>query len=195
MNYFYQFTWGGNMKTLVARRSSFALAFAACFVLAFTSGCASGGFKLTRQYAKWVNSQGTVLRVVLYILTSVVFAVTLLIDLVINNTMDFWDGKVSAGTYRFEKEGKQYVVQHEILPDSKLRMSTIRVSDRADTVLQEIVLRETLEGEIEMYMDGKLRTKVRHLSEIPVASIYDAEGKLLREELVPERSHLAMAQN
>lgn len=180
------------MKSFIMQRFSWASAFAACFVLAFTSGCASGGFKLTRQYAKWVNSQGTVLRVVLYILTSVVFAVTLLIDLAINNTVDFWDGKVSAGTYRFEKDGKNYVLNHEVLPGEKLRKSTIQIFDGANGLVQELVLRETPHGEIEMYLDGKLRTKVRRISEIPIASFYDPEGKLIREELVEENSRWAM---
>lgn len=51
------------------------------------TGCASGGFKLTRQYAQFVNRQQLILRIVLYILTSIVFAATLLIDAVIFNTM------------------------------------------------------------------------------------------------------------
>ena len=73
-------------------------------VTGLNSGCASGGFQLTRSFAGWVNSQNVVLRVILYILTAVIFAVTLLIDLLINNTIDFWDGKVSAGTYNFSKD-------------------------------------------------------------------------------------------
>ena len=69
-----------------------------------TAGCASGGFKLTREYARWVNSKNIILRIILYILTAVVFAVTMLIDLVVFNTMDFWNGTVSQGDYKFKGE-------------------------------------------------------------------------------------------
>src|SRR5688572_8030721 len=96
--------------------SFFFLSSIACFTMALTSGCASGGFKLTRQYARWVNSQNIILRIVLYILTFIVFAVTLLIDAVVFNTIDFWEGKVSEGTYDFKDGDKVYQVRHEFLP-------------------------------------------------------------------------------
>src|SRR4051794_31680669 len=97
-------------------------ALAAVMAMALTTGCASGGFQLTRQYAGFVNRQPTILGAVIYILTIPVFVVTLIIDMVYFNTMDFWSGKVSAGTYEFNKDGKVFQVVHEDLP-SKLKRS------------------------------------------------------------------------
>jgi hypothetical protein len=166
----------------------YPVAFAACAIMALSSGCASGGFKLTRQYATWVNSQQVVLRVILYILTGVVFVVTMLIDLVVFNTMDFWDGRVSAGTYSFEKDGKIFQAKHEFLIDPasnlKLKRSTIRVMDSHHSLLQEVVLNETVKGEIEMSVDGKLRARVHGLSELPMATLFNQNGKAIGEHVL-----------
>jgi Domain of unknown function (DUF3332) len=136
-------------------------------VLAFTTGCASGGYKLTRQYSGWVNRNNVVIRVVLYILTLPVYAVTLLIDTVIFNTMDFWDGRVSQGTYKFEKDGQMYVVQHSLDEKSGLRQSRIEIaSNTAKT--QVVLINETPAREIELRVDGVLRnwTNNNHLVSI-----------------------------
>jgi len=154
--------------------------------MTFASGCASGGFKLTRQYAGFVNRQMIIIRIILYILTSVVFAATMLIDMVIFNTLDFWQGRVSQGTYDFTKGDKTYHARHEILPDSKLKRSTIHVHDRDQKLLQVVVLRETVSGEIEMWVDGQMRTRVRDISSLPVASIFDAKGLLVGERTIPQ---------
>jgi len=107
----------------------------------------------------------------------VVFAATVLIDMVIFNTMDFWDGRVSAGDYQFEDGGKTYQARHEFWPDSKLKRSTIRVLDKDQKLLQTVVLTETAKGEIEVIVDGKLRGRVHGISEIPVASIYGKDSR------------------
>lgn len=159
---------------------SYPLAFIACSMMALTSGCASGGYKLTRQYAGWVNSQSLIIRIILYILTAVVFAVTLLIDAVIFNTMDFWEGRVSAGDYEFKEGGKTYQAHHEIKSDG-LKKSTIRVFGADGKLKQNVVLAQTVEGQIEMFVDGKLRTRVRDLTSTPIASIFDANGKLVED--------------
>ena len=96
-------------------------------IMALTTGCASGGFKLTRQYAGFVNRQPTILRIIIYLLTGIVFAVTMLIDMVIFNTIDFWEGRVSAGSYEFKKGDKTFHVRHEFMPGTILKRSTIRV--------------------------------------------------------------------
>lgn len=155
-----------------------------CFVLGLTTGCASGGFKLTRDYARFVNSKTLILRIILYIFTSIVFAVTLLIDMVIFNTIDFWEGKVSQGDYEFKKEGKTYFAHHEILPGSQLKRSTIKVSDEKGRLLQEVVLMETEKGEIDFYVDGQLRTRVKDIHSAPIAWTYDAEGRSLGRQLI-----------
>jgi hypothetical protein len=160
-------------------------AFYASTVIAFTSGCASGGFHLTREYAGFVNKQMIILRIILYIFTSVVFVATLLIDMIIFNTMDFWDGRVSAGDYSFSKGNKTYLAHHEILPGTLLKRSTLRVMDKDGKLLQQVVLSETTSHEIEMYVDGKLRTRVKDLAGLPVASIFDERGKLLFYHAIP----------
>lgn len=154
-----------------------------CGVMSLT-GCASGGFKLTRQYASFVNSQNIIIRIVLYILTSVIFAITMLVDMVIFNTMDFWEGRVSQGTYDFSKGGKTYQAVHEIAPDNKLKRSTITVRDDSAKILQVVVLQETITGEIECLVDGQVRARVRDINSFPVASIFDAKGILTEERLV-----------
>jgi hypothetical protein len=171
------------MQVSVMRRLGYLGSVIACFFMALSVGCASGGFKLTRQYAGFVNKQDLIIRIVLYILTGVVFAATMLIDMVFFNTMDFWEGRVSAGDYMFNQGEKTYHAHHEVLPESNLKRSTIEVFSAEKKLLQTVMLQETKAGEIEFYVDGKLRTKVRDISNLPIASIYDAKGKLVSEEL------------
>ncbi len=167
------------MRNLWTKSFFFIASLISCSILSMTTGCASGGFSLTRQYAGWVNSNSLILRIVLYILTFFVFAITMLIDMVFNNTIDFWQGKVSAGTYEFKDADKTYQAVHEYLPGTNLRRSTIQVLGTDHQLLQKVVLTETLTGEVEMYVDGKLRTRVSNITSIPVAAVYDASGKLL----------------
>lgn len=158
--------------------------FVACVLMALTSGCASGGYKLTREYSGWVNRQNIILRIILYILTSVVFAVTLLLDAVVFNTMDFWEGRVSAGDFEFKDGAKSYYVKHEFLPGSSLRRSTIKIVEAKQNLVQEIVLAENASGHVEMFVDGKLRTRVNGLSEFPVASIFNEHGNVMQENAI-----------
>lgn len=143
---------------------------AAWSALLTTAGCASGGYKLTRQYAGFVNRQPLILRIVLYILTSIVFAATLLIDSVIFNTMDFWEGRVSQGTFEFQKDGKSYVAQHSYLPGTRLRQSHIQVFQTGGKMIQDVVLRETTDHAVEVFVDGRLIERVTELRESLVAA-------------------------
>lgn len=175
----------GVTMTQIFGKSFFWLsAMFACTLMSLGTGCASGGFKLTRQYAGFVNKQDLIIRIVLYLLTGIVFAVTLMVDMVLFNTMDFWEGRVSAGDYKFNDGGKTFQVRHEYQPDSNLKKSTILVSDAKGTRLQEVILKETISSEIEMYIDGKLRSRVRNISDMPVAAIYK-DGKFVEDKLVP----------
>ena len=169
------------MQKIMSKPLSYLCAFLSCLVFSFATGCASGGFKLTKKYAGFVNSQNIFLRIILYLLTGIVFAVTLFADFIIFNTMDFWEGKVSAGSYNFKDGEKTFHVQHEYQPDGQLRRSTIRAFDENNVQMQEVVLNETAAGEIEMFVDGKLRTKVHSISELPTASLYDENGKFLKQ--------------
>lgn len=173
------------MQRFLGKSLFFFGSLTACTILALTTGCASGGFKLTRQYAGWVNSQTVILRVIIYILTGIVFAVTLLIDMVVFNTMDFWQGHVSAGSFDFKDGEKTYQVKHEYLPGTQLRQSTIVVRDRDMNIAQEVQLTELTTGDIEMRVDGKLRARVKGLSGLPIAEVFGDRGQIVKEEVVP----------
>lgn len=181
------------MKSLLTKPLFYLTSLAACSVMALSTGCASGGFKLTREYARWVNGQNIILRIVLYILTSIVFAVTLLIDMVLFNTMDFWQGKVSKGDYQFKEEGRTYNVKHEFLNGTQRKQSTIAILDEKSSLLQTVVLTETEKGEIELYVDGKLRTRVTDINTLPVASFFRVDGTLERTDLSVLGSTVAIA--
>jgi hypothetical protein len=170
------------MTKIWTKPSFYLSSFVACAIMALTAGCASGGFKLTRQYARWVNSQNIILRIVIYILTSVVFAVTMLIDFVIFNTLDFWNGTVAAGSYEFKDGDKVFQVKHEFLPGTQLRKSTIQVMGSDQKLLQEVVLSETNQGQIEMFVDGKLKTRVDEISKIPMITYFDHQGQQTGEK-------------
>lgn len=157
-----------------------------CLVVGFTTGCASGGFHLTREYARFINSKTLILRIILYIFTSVVFVVTLLIDMVIFNTIDFWEGRVSQGDYEFKKDGKTYHARHEILPGTGLKRSTIKITDSHQALIQEVILSETARGEIDLYVDGQLRTRIKDIHSAPVAFLYDAEGRSLGSHVLTD---------
>lgn len=148
-------------------------------VMGLTSGCASGGYKMTRQYAGWVNKQNLILRIVLYILTGIVFAVTLLIDAVIFNTMDFWEGRVSQGTYEFNKDERTYVAKHKLSAESGLRESRIEVSGKGLEKPQVLVLRETAQKDIEVLVDGVLKGRISDISALPKLSLFDSSGKTI----------------
>ncbi len=166
-------------------RIGFSAALAASGLMALSTGCASGGYHLTRAYAGWVNQQHIILRIILYIFTSVVFAVTLIIDLVYFNTVDFWEGRLSSGIYDFSKDGRSYHVHHEVLPGN-LKRSTITIKESSsEKLLQQVIFRETQSNEIELYVDGKLRTRVRDIRSLPTASIYNEKGQMMSDEIVP----------
>jgi hypothetical protein len=75
-------------------------------------------------------------------------------------------------------------VKHEILPGTKLKRSTIVTTAADHAVIQTVVLSEVVTGEIEMFVDGKLHTRVANTSVIPVASVYDQGGKLVEEKVL-----------
>lgn len=172
------------MKKIWTKMLFYMGSFLACLTMALTSGCVSGGFKLTREYAGWVNKQNIILRIILYILTSVVFMVTLLIDTVVFNTIDFWEGRVSAGDFQFKEGSKVFHVKHEFLPNSSLRQSTIQIMDLNQNLIQKVVLAETATGDIEMFVDGKLRTRVHGVSEFPMAAVFDENGVKIKESAI-----------
>lgn len=177
----------------VSRAAFLASALAASCVMALTTGCASGGFKLTRQYASFVNSQTLIIRILIYIFTGIVFAVTMLIDLVVNNTIDFWSGKVSAGSYDFKKGDKTYVAKHEFLPGTDLKRSTIEIRDQHSHLLQTVRLQETPAHEIEVFVDNVLRTRVSNIRNAPVATIFDRKGLVVQNDVSILNPNIALS--
>lgn len=170
------------MKAIWTKVLFYMGSLAACTIMAFNTGCASGGFKLTREYARWVNSKNIILRVILYILTFVVFTVTLIIDAVIFNTMDFWEGRVSQGTIEFKEGHRTFLVKHEFLPGTLRKQSTIDVIDEKNQPTQRVVLTETSSGDVELTVNGQLRARVRDIASLPVASFFGDQGRLIRED-------------
>lgn len=143
-----------------------------CFGV-FLTGCASGGFKLTRKYAQFVNSKNIIIRVVLYILTSFVFAITLLIDAVIFNTMDFWEGRVSANTYNFKKDGKEYKVTHSYKGDQKLRNTHIEILSKNNSEKKIIEISEIDNNRIQILEDGVLKGEVKDINSLPMITRFE----------------------
>lgn len=180
------------MSKVAMKPFAYLGAFLACTIMSMTTGCASGGFKLTREYAHFVNRQPVILRVILYIFTSVVFAVTMLIDMVVFNTMDFWNGTVAAGDYSFKNGDKTYQARHEFMPVTGLRRSTIQIFDQDQKLLQKVVLAETAEHQIEVFVDGTLKARVHGISDVPVASFYNG-GTWLGDRMIEESQAYALA--
>lgn len=151
-----------------------------CAIISTTVGCASGGFQLTRQFARWVNSQQIILRIIIYIVTIPIFGITMLIDSVVFNTMDFWNGRVSQGDFQFQEGEKTFHVQHRFEPATGLRQSTIEVAE-AGKHIQTILIRELSSEKIEMLVDGTRRALVNDIQSLPQISQFDANGNLAKD--------------
>ena len=157
---------------------SFLILIAAISVTALTTGCASGGFKITRKFARLINSQHIIIRIILYILTAPVFGITLAIDAIIFNTIDFWEGKVSAGSHQFEEGDKVYLVQNEYVGEDKLRKSTIRIQEKSGKIFKTIVFHETDQKQIKVLVNGELKSVVKSIGDFPVAYMYKSDGQV-----------------
>jgi hypothetical protein len=80
------------------------------------SGCVAGNFGLTRKLARWNLSFSIFPRIIVYIALIIipVYAITLLFDFIINNTIEFWTNSpvVSAQNHTFEQDGYRVEVEH-----------------------------------------------------------------------------------
>jgi hypothetical protein len=133
-----------------------------CFsFVAGTSGCATGGYKLTRDWSRFVHGQNIIVRVLMYIIpiAPIGALITTIVDSVFFNLIDFWQGKVTANTLNFTKDN-------------------IRSGDS----MQTLVLSETRQGDIEMTIDGKLQARVQNYLTLPVVQNFDASGKVVSTE-------------
>lgn len=120
------------------------------------SGCASGGYKLTRSYARFINSKPLLLRIVLYIFIGIFFVVTEILDALIFNTVDFWSGKVSANQHRFEKDGTVVEVAHSRSP---LRQSVFDITERNGKKTR-VELREVADQKVDVYVNGTRKARL-----------------------------------
>lgn len=144
-------------------------------------GCASGGYYLTRKYSAWVNGIHILPRILVYILTSVIYGIAMIIDLVIFNTVDFWEGKVSGGSYFFEKDGVKYNVAHEIYNESSnLRKSTILIS-KANQKTSKLEIIETPNHEIDLFVDGAKLAHSENIYSIPKITVFNASNNSSEE--------------
>ena len=171
---------------IFARVSKRVLVATLAVLTAFTTACASGGYRLTRRYSSFVNHQNVVLRVIVYILTFPVFGVTLLIDGVINNTVDFWEGRVAQGTFRYESGGRTFVAQHATGADS-LKSSHIETFGADHVKLQDVGLTQTSATNIEVWVDGVFKHRVSDIHAMPQLASFTGQGQTTRSLVGEDR--------
>lgn len=109
----------------------------------------------------------------------VVFGVTLIIDAVVFNTMDFWEGRVSQGTFHFEKDGQSYVVEHRLRDG--LRVSRIEVR-KAGRLMKTMAIEETSSGQIEYFENGVRKAQVDQISSVPRITHLASQGRVIRQD-------------
>lgn len=154
------------------------------FLMVLTSSavqvsCASGGYKFTRKFSQFVNSKNIVLRIILYIVTIPVFGITLAVDTIIFNTLDFWDGKVSANEYSFSEDGKEYVVKHSI--ENNLKRTNINVFEDNKLIASHALV-ETKDNKIQVFNNNDLKYEVENLNGLALLSTFE-NGKLKNKDL------------
>lgn len=125
---------------------------------ASSSGCATGGYRFTVTYSRWLHAQPLLLRVVLYILIGWVAFVTALIDVLVNNVIDFWSGKVTTASLdqKFEKNGYMIAAHHERSPLRKSVFDISPIDPNSKEGKHQVVFQEKQDGSIEVLQDGKL---------------------------------------
>lgn len=172
------------MTKLYKKLTLITAAFLSVGVTLTTTGCASGGYHLSRSLAGWINKQDLLLRVILYIFVGGAFFFTIIADMIYFNTVDFWSGKVSAGVYEFKEGNKAYVVNHSF--ENDLKRTEIQINDLKGKKLQNVILKETKTQEIELYVDGTLKAKVDSIESLPKITTFDTQGNILKHEVVPD---------
>lgn len=179
------------MTKLYKKITLLTAAFLSIGVTLTNTGCASGGYHLSRTLAGWMNKQDLLIRVLLYIFLGGAFFFTILADMIYFNTVDFWTGKVTAGIYEYKDSDKAYVVNHSF--ENDLKRTEIQISDLKGKKLQNILLKETATHEIELYVDGTLKAKVNDLESLPKISYMDSKGNVLKQEIVPQSTYAKAA--
>ena len=135
-------------------------------VTTFSSGCAAGNFGFTRGVAKWNLKMALLPRILVYILFVIipVYGVALLLDLILNNTIEFWTGSalLTAQNKTFYKDGLRVDVVHSADP---LRKTVMTVYDKMGKVSSVVELRENSHQAIELYVDNVKKAEVTNIKD------------------------------
>ncbi|MBL8994902.1 MAG: DUF3332 family protein [Spirochaetia bacterium] len=138
--------------------------------------CLSGGWKITRMVAKWNNGFAVFPRILIYIAFFLlqVYTITSLIDGIVFNTIDFWNGTISAMNYKYQKDGMDVAVVHSRFP---LRRSVITTS-KGDVVKSVVEVNELENGKIALVINGVLRGEFKNIQDVdPTLVLYKEDSK------------------
>jgi Domain of unknown function (DUF3332) len=156
-----------------------------CFSVTQLSGCAAGGFGLTKSLGKWNGRFSIVPRVLIYLGLFIVqvYTLTLLFDFLLNNTIEFWSGTpLVAQNQTFEKDGQRVVVQNTRDP---LRKTVITVYDKAGAIQTVNELRETPTGTVEIYVNSEKKAELGSIGDALV-ELKTLDGQ--RQQYIPVNS-------
>jgi hypothetical protein len=130
------------------------------------NGCAAGNFGFVRSVAKWNLKHSLLPRILFYILLVIipVYPIALLLDLLINNTIEFWTGSapMTAKNETFHKDGYRVDVAHTMNP---LRKTVMTAYDPKGAVASVVEFRETAEEKIELYVNSEKKAEVKNTKE------------------------------
>lgn len=135
------------------------------------SGCVAGNYGFTRSVSKFNLKMSLVPRVLVYIAFIIipVYGIAILLDLLINNTIEFWSGKAvhTAQNHTFEKDGLRIEVAHSLDP---LRRSEFKSYNAKGELISTTELVEQESGAIAVIVNGESRGEVKmidkHLIEL-----------------------------
>jgi hypothetical protein len=65
------------------------------------------------------------------------------------------------------------------------------VTDSKNRLLQEVILKELASGEIELYVDGYLKSRVHGITSTPIAAVFDKTGMKIEERILPLNKSVA----
>ena len=141
-----------------------ALLLAVIIPSTFMNGCAAGNYGFTRSVAKWNLRMSVIPRVLIYIVFIIVpvYGVAVLLDLILNNTIEFWSGKavVNAKNESFERDGYRVYVAHTRDP---LRKSEFQSYDQSGKLQGTLLLSEESSGSISVFVNGVKRGQVKEI--------------------------------
>lgn len=165
------------------KNKSFIRTWAILLILCFSniglSGCAAGNFSLTRSVGRWNRKFTEIPRVLIYIAFVIipVYPIAMLVDLVVTNTIDFWQGgSASAMNNTIYKDGYKIKIAHSADP---LRKSIMQSYDKNEKLVSTVELRETEQHTIEVYLDGVKKSEVNSIEDgmVQISAFTDTQKK------------------